>query len=82
MHTTIREEERQKTQALLEQRALDAVLKSMGDDLQKPLVYSKKKFSGKIIHSKKSAVYMDILSKEKLWIYKRKPLGADSYYLY
>ena len=82
MHSTIREEERLKTQALLEQRALDTVLKSMSDDLQRPQISSKKKIPSKIIHSKKSAQFMDILSKEKLWIYKRKPLQSELSYLF
>lgn len=82
MHTTIREEERQKTQALLEQRALDAVLKSMNDDIRHPQVSSKKLFSGKIIHTKRFAEHMNIISNEKQWIYKRKPLKTDLTLLY
>lgn len=82
MHSTIREEERQKTQALLEQRALDTVLKSMNDDIHHPQVYSKKVFTGKIIHTKKTAEQMNILSNEKQWIYKRKAQKLDLSLLY
>ena len=72
MHSTIREEERQKKQAMLEKRALDSVLKS-NSDADRPKSFRKKQVSGRIVHTKKSAIFIDILSKEKIWIYKRKP---------
>jgi hypothetical protein len=74
MHSTVREEERQKKEAMLEKRALDSVLNSIGDDVIRNRGLRQKRISGRIVHRKKSAVFIDVLSKEKMWIYKRKPL--------
>jgi hypothetical protein len=81
MNLNFRDDERKKTKALLEQRALDKVLnmmKNVGGKSEMPI---QKKFE-KFVYRQKSALNKNILEDRNKWMAKHKMVSKDSIYYY
>lgn len=76
MKTNLRQEERKKNQAILEQKAIDKVLNSMNREKIKPDILTKKPIEH-FIFSKKYALYMSLLEDQSKWISKHKYFYRD-----
>lgn len=69
MNCTVRNDERKKIQAILEQRALDKVLNSMTDTHTKSDI-SEKKFINRFAYNKKRALHKYLQDVQLKWMIK------------
>ena len=76
MKTNIRQEERKKAQAVLEQKAIDKVLNSINKHNIKPDILKRKPIEH-FIFSKKYALYTSLLEDQNKWISKHRYFYRD-----